>query len=62
MFAEPSIMDTIASVLKALQKYERTGGFAPTVAAEATNAALEVPAASMEPTADAPVPTPASES
>jgi hypothetical protein len=32
MFAEPSIMETIATVSKALQEYERTGGFAPAVA------------------------------
>jgi hypothetical protein len=29
MFAEPSIMDTIASVSKALHEYERADGFAP---------------------------------
>jgi hypothetical protein len=29
MFAEPSIMETIASISKALHEYERTGGFAP---------------------------------
>jgi hypothetical protein len=61
MFIEPSIMDTIASVSKALREYERVGGFAPVVAAEATDVALEAPAASMEPTADASVPPLASE-
>jgi hypothetical protein len=29
MFAEPSILETIASVSKALHEYERAGGFAP---------------------------------
>jgi hypothetical protein len=29
MFAEPSILEMIASVSKALHKYERTGSFAP---------------------------------
>jgi hypothetical protein len=46
MFVELSIMDTIASVSKALQEYERAGGFAPATTAEATDAALEVPTAS----------------
>jgi hypothetical protein len=53
MFSEPSIMETIALVSKALHEYERAGGFAPAIAVEATNAALETPAAGMEPTADA---------
>jgi hypothetical protein len=43
MFNEPAIMETIASVSKALQEYERTGGFAPAIAAEAADAALEAP-------------------
>jgi hypothetical protein len=62
MLAEPSIMEMIASVSKALQEYEHAGGFAPVVAAEVTDAALEAPAASMEPAADASAPPPASES
>jgi hypothetical protein len=62
MFSEPSIMDTITSVLKALQEYERVGGFAPAVAVGATDAALEAPATNMEPTADASVLPPAGES
>jgi hypothetical protein len=33
MFNEPTIMETIASVSKALEEYERTGGFAPAVVA-----------------------------
>jgi hypothetical protein len=62
MFTEPSIMETITSVLKAPHEYERAGGFAPAVAAKATDAALEAPAASMEPSVDAFVPPPANES
>jgi hypothetical protein len=62
MFTEPSIMDTIASVSKALQEYERASGFAPTAAVEATDATLKAPASNMEPTADASAPPPASES
>jgi hypothetical protein len=62
MFAEPSIMETIASVSKALQEYERASGFAPAVTMEATDAAPEAPAVSSGPTADAPAPPPASES
>jgi hypothetical protein len=62
MFAEPSIMEMIASVSRALHEYECAGGFAPAVVAEATDAALEVPAASMESTVDASVPPPASQS
>jgi hypothetical protein len=62
MFAEPSNMDTITSVSKALQEYERAGGFAPAIAAEATDTALETPAAKMGPTEDASTLPPASES
>jgi hypothetical protein len=61
MFTEPSIMDTIASVSKALQEYERTGGFAPAVTVEVTDAAREEPAASSGPSTDALAPPPASE-
>jgi hypothetical protein len=62
MFTVPLIIDTIASVSKALQEYKHAGGFAPAVAAEVTDATLEVPGVSMEPTANAPAPPPASES
>jgi hypothetical protein len=62
MFNEPTIMETIVSVSKVLQEYERAGGFAPAVAAEAANAALEAPAAHVEPTADAFAPPSAIES
>jgi hypothetical protein len=53
MFNEPTIMETIASVSKALQEYERASSFAPAVAADAADAALMAPAAHVEPTADA---------
>jgi hypothetical protein len=56
MFNEPTIMERIASVSKALQEYERTGGFAPAVAADAADAALVTPATHVEPTTDAPAP------
>jgi hypothetical protein len=62
MFTELMIMETIASASKALQEYERTGGFAPTVAAEAADAALEAPTAHVEPTVDASAPPSAIES
>jgi hypothetical protein len=62
VFAEPSIMEKIASVSKTLQEYEHAGGFASAVAAETANAALEAPAANMEPTADVSAPPPANES
>jgi hypothetical protein len=55
MFNEPTIMETIASVSKALQEYERAGGFAPAIAADAKDVALAVPAAHVEPTTDASV-------
>jgi hypothetical protein len=61
MFNESTIMETIASVSKALQEYERAGGFTPAVVAETADAALETPAAHVEPTADASVPPPADE-
>jgi hypothetical protein len=62
MFAEPYIMDMIISVSKALQEYERAGGFAPAVTAEVTDAALKTLAASSGPIVDAPAPPPVSES
>jgi hypothetical protein len=57
-----TIMEMIVSVSKVLQEYERAGGFAPAVAAEAADAALVAPTAHMEPTADASAPPPANES
>jgi hypothetical protein len=49
MFAEPSIMETIASVSKALHEYERAGGFAPPAALEAAEGVPEGPAAVRSP-------------
>jgi hypothetical protein len=62
MFNEPTIMETITSVSKVLQEYERAGGFAPAVAAEATDAVLETPVTHVEPTTDTSVPLLAIES
>jgi hypothetical protein len=56
MCNEPMIMETIASVSKALQKYERTEGFAPTVVADAEDVALTAPTAHVKPTTDASMP------
>jgi hypothetical protein len=61
MFNGPTIMETITSVLKALQEYERASGFAPVTAADAGDAALVAPVAHVEPTADASTPSPVSE-
>jgi hypothetical protein len=61
MFNEPTIMETIASVSKALQEYERASGFTLAVAADAADVALMAPAAHVEPTADAPAPLPVNE-
>jgi hypothetical protein len=49
-------MEMIASVLKALQEYERASGFASVAAADAEDVALAVPAARVEPTEDASAP------
>jgi hypothetical protein len=62
MFAEPSILETIASVSQALHQNKRAGGFAPPTALEAADAVLEAPAAGTESVADAPTPPPVSES
>jgi hypothetical protein len=59
MFNEPTIMEMIASVSKALQEYECAGGFAPAIAPEATDVVLEAPATHVEPTVDTSVPPPA---
>jgi hypothetical protein len=58
MLAEPSIMETIKSVSKALHEYERAGGFAPPTASEAVEAVPEVLAAGTESVVDASVPPP----
>jgi hypothetical protein len=46
MFNEPTIMEMIASVSKALQEYEGVGGFTPAVAEDATDAPPVAPEAS----------------
>jgi hypothetical protein len=53
---EPTIMETIASVSKALQEYERAGGFASTAAEDAEDVALAAPAAREDPREDASAP------
>jgi hypothetical protein len=45
-------METIASVSKALQEYERAGSFASAAAADAEDVALTAPAGRVEPTED----------
>jgi hypothetical protein len=61
MFNELTIMETIALVSKALQEYERAGGFASVIAADVTEMALAAPEAHVEPTTDAPAPLPVNE-
>jgi hypothetical protein len=51
MFTEPSIMETITSVSKALHEYERAGGFAPPAVSEAAKVVPEESATGMEPVA-----------
>jgi hypothetical protein len=48
MFAEPSHLETIASVSWVLHQYERTGGFAPPAASEAAEEVPEESAAGTE--------------
>jgi hypothetical protein len=62
MFAEPSILESIASVSQVLHQYERAGGFAPSAVSEAAETVLEESAAGMESVVDASVPLPTSES
>jgi hypothetical protein len=62
MFAELTIMETIASVSKALQEYECAGSFVPAAAADTTDATLEASAAGTELAADASAPPPSTES
>jgi hypothetical protein len=52
---EPTIMEMIVSVLKALQEYERADGFASATAIGTEDAALAAPAAHVEPSEDASV-------
>jgi hypothetical protein len=53
---EPTIMETIASVSKAQQEYERASGFAPAAAEDTENVALAAPAARVEQTEDSSAP------
>jgi hypothetical protein len=62
MFNESMIMETIASLSKALQEYECASGFAPVAGAETADAALVVPAAGDELVRDVLVPLSAGES
>jgi hypothetical protein len=62
MFAELTIMKTIASVSKALHEYERAGGFAPHAAPGASETVSVTPATGMEHAADASALPPTSES
>jgi hypothetical protein len=62
ILAELTIMEPIMSVSKVLQEYEHAGGFTPTATADAADVALEVPAASTKPAADASAPPPIGES
>jgi hypothetical protein len=57
MSNEPTIMETIASVSKALQEYECAGGFSPAAGAEVADAALAAPVAHVEPTAGVSAPS-----
>jgi hypothetical protein len=53
---EPTIMEMIASVSKALQEYECDDGFASAAATDVEDATLAAPAAHMELAEDASVP------
>jgi hypothetical protein len=48
MFAEPTILETTASVSRELHQYERAGGFAPSAMPEAVGAVPEESAAGTE--------------
>jgi hypothetical protein len=61
MFAEPSIMETITSISKALHEYERADGFAPPATSEAAKVVPEGHVAGTELAVDAPMPPPTSE-
>jgi hypothetical protein len=61
MFAEPSILETIASVRLTLHQYESPGGSAPPAASEAAEAILVLPAAGTKSAAVVPVPPPMGE-
>jgi hypothetical protein len=53
---EPMIMETIVSVLKALQEYECAGGFASAATTDAGDTVLAAPVTHVEPSTDESVP------
>jgi hypothetical protein len=61
MFVEPSILERITSVLRALHQYERADNFSPSTAPEAAEAVPKEPAAGTESVAAMSVPSPTSE-
>jgi hypothetical protein len=61
MFAEPSILETIASVVSALCQYEGAGGSAPPAASEATEAVPKKYATNVESAAVVPASPPTKE-
>jgi hypothetical protein len=61
MFAEPSILETITIVAKALHQYEGAGGSAPTAASEASVEVLDWSAAGAESVVDVSPPSSARE-
>jgi hypothetical protein len=61
MFAEPSILEMIVSVSRALHHYDRASGFALPAASGAAEAVSEASAAGTESVADASMPPPTSE-
>jgi hypothetical protein len=61
MFTEPSILETIASVVSALCQYEGAGGSAPPAASEAAEAVPKESATSAESAAVVPAPPPTKE-
>jgi hypothetical protein len=61
MFAETSILETIALVSRALHQYDRAGSFAPPTASEVAEAVPEESAAGTESVAVVSAPSPTSE-
>jgi hypothetical protein len=61
MFAEPLILETIASVASVLHQYESAGGSAPLAAPEVAEGVLEESAAGAESAAVASAPSPTRE-
>jgi hypothetical protein len=61
MFAEPSILDTIASVVSVLRQYEGAGGSAPPAASEVAKGVLEESTTNTESAMVVSTPSPARE-